>query len=208
MLKQVAIKKSADSCSWDGDPGGFFSAAAVRGWLAGRRLSNIELAIEWCKWIPDKCNIFMWRALLDHLPTKAALRRRNTNTDNSVCVFCNDGEETVDHIFMACGFATGAWEGVLRWCGLPNFFVFSVKDLMELHKSKGILLVKKEILKGMVMICCWRIWKAKNEHIFNNKRCKVVDIVADIKAYGFLWYKNRHNVSVSDWNSWCNLYLM
>ena len=56
----------------------------------------------WCKWIPNKCNIFMWRANMDMIPTLHALRRRNIYVGEGMCVFCGEAEETSDHLFFAC----------------------------------------------------------------------------------------------------------
>ncbi|XP_076919810.1 uncharacterized protein LOC143580751 [Bidens hawaiensis] len=186
FISQVLLNMGVDEWRWEGDANGCFSVAGVRGWLSKINVGSSDYVLDWCKWVPDKCNIFMWRALLDRLPTKTALSRRNIDIGNTQCIFCDESEETVDHVFTGCGFSMTVWEGILRWCSLPNFFVFSLKDVIEMHRMDGLSPLRKEIIRGVVMTCCWRIWRARNEMIFDDKRCKVVEIVADVKAISFL----------------------
>ncbi|KAJ0545158.1 putative reverse transcriptase zinc-binding domain-containing protein [Helianthus annuus] len=55
-----------------------------------------------CKWVPSKCNIFLWRANLDRIPTRQALAKRNIWLESEVCAFCGEATESVDHIFTGC----------------------------------------------------------------------------------------------------------
>ncbi|XP_022007784.1 uncharacterized protein LOC110907059 [Helianthus annuus] len=208
VVQQTHIKMGADVWRWDDDPGGSFSAAAVRKWLAASRPGVSNPKLDWCKWVPIKCNIFMWRLMLKRIPTKLALLRRNINVENTTCVLCGDGEDEVDHIFTDCAFSMSVWNGVLRWLGLPNYFAFSVSDILDIHKVDGISATRKHIIKGMVMVCCWCIWRARNDCIFNQKRSNVVEVVAEIKAFGFLWFSNRHKNFVKDWKGWSSVMLL
>ncbi|KAJ0578995.1 putative reverse transcriptase zinc-binding domain-containing protein [Helianthus annuus] len=75
---------------------------------------------NWCKWIPQKCNIFAWRSELNRIPTGMALRNRNIPIVDVSCPFCNSGDETVDHLFTACVVASTVWQAVTvaknSWC--------------------------------------------------------------------------------------------
>ncbi|KAM0031085.1 putative reverse transcriptase zinc-binding domain-containing protein [Helianthus debilis subsp. tardiflorus] len=166
VIRHVSLIKCVDDWRWNGDVNRCFSVDAIRRWLSGKNVDDGDVVL------PDKCNIFMWRALLDHLPTKLALRRRNIHEDNALCVLCEDGEESVDHLFTGCGIFMGVWEGILRWCGLPNFFASSLKDVVEIHNMDGLSNLRKEIVRGAVIACCWRIWKTRNEQIFRTNNAK------------------------------------
>ncbi|XP_022004448.1 uncharacterized protein LOC110902012 [Helianthus annuus] len=145
---------------------------------------------------------------MDRISTKVALTKRNIFTEDIRCVLCEEGEETVDHVFSGCGFSTGVWDIVSKWCGIPNYFTFSLKDVMELHNVQGISTTHKEIVRGVIIASCWRLWKARNEFIFENKVLKVVEIVADIKALTYLWYSNSNNSEGLDSENRYKLYLM
>ncbi|XP_022030235.2 uncharacterized protein LOC110931133 [Helianthus annuus] len=196
---------------WDDDPGGSFSAVAVRKWLAASCPGVSNPKLDWCKWVPIKCNIFMWRLMLNMLkwiPTKLALLRRNINDENTTCVLCGDGEDEGDHIFTGYAFSMSMWNDVLRWLGLPNYFAFSVSDILDIHKVDGLSATRKHIIKGMVMVCFWRNWRARNDCIFNQKMGNVVEVVVEIKAFGFLWFSNRYKDFVNHRKGWSNVMLL
>ena len=87
-------------------------------------------------------------------------------------------------------------------------FVFHIHDLMEMHEHCGASGNKKMVLHGIIIIACWRMWRARNEKNFSNKDPNVVEMVADIKTLGFLWYKHRFKQGVVDWDRWCTFDLM
>ncbi|KAJ0790592.1 putative 7-deoxyloganetin glucosyltransferase [Helianthus annuus] len=136
--------------------------------------------------------------LMDRIPTKKALSRRNVNCGDGLCSFCEEFEETVDHIFTACLVATGVWNAIARWVGLPQFYFFSVADILHMEYTSSWSKEKKMALHGVLVISCWRIWRARNERIFKNERRTAVDIVADIKALGFLWFSSRYKKGLVD----------
>ena len=150
----------------------------------------------------------MWRALIERLPTKTALARRHISMTDIACPLCNEADEFVLHIFTACAASTGIWQAISTWCGIPSVFAFETKDLIEIANNCRRAPIYKEIIKGIMIITCWRIWKARNDLIFRGVRTNGVKIIAEVKAYGFLWYKHRSKRSVCDWENWCNLNLM
>ncbi|KAJ0537029.1 putative malate dehydrogenase (oxaloacetate-decarboxylating) (NADP(+)) [Helianthus annuus] len=49
--------------------------------------------MEWCKWMPNKCNSFMWCVEMDRLPTLEPLIRRNIHVDSQRCIMCESSIE-------------------------------------------------------------------------------------------------------------------
>ncbi|KAJ0535304.1 putative reverse transcriptase zinc-binding domain-containing protein [Helianthus annuus] len=180
----------------------------VKDWLALDVVMKDRYILDWCKWTPSKCNIFLWRAELNRIPTKVALRQRNINIDSTHCIFCEDMDETTDRLFTGCAFSNGVWQGISEWCNVPSIYAFKIQDLLELHKQIPGSDIKRNIFKGVIIVTCWRIWKARNEKLFANKICNVVEVVSDVKAYGFLWYRNRYKSDTIDWRKWCNFEFM
>ncbi|KAJ0495718.1 putative reverse transcriptase zinc-binding domain-containing protein [Helianthus annuus] len=128
---------------------------------------------------------------LDGIPTKVALRRRNINVGDCKCVLCEDAEETVDHLFTVCRVTDDVWSGIARWCNLPPIFLFSVHDVQLIVSQLGCSDKRKEIIYGILVLTCWRIWKARNEKAFAKTNVKIIDIISDVKSLGFLWYRSR-----------------
>ncbi|XP_076917387.1 uncharacterized protein LOC143577439 [Bidens hawaiensis] len=105
-----------------------------------------------------------------------------------------------------CGIPAVVWEHISRWCKVPPIFGFSV--LLELHKTTKLGVVEKEAFHGIITIACWRLWKAKNEKVFDGKEVIVKEIIGDIKAYGFLWFKYRSKHKTLAWSNWCKFAFM
>ncbi|MDV3153228.1 MAG: reverse transcriptase domain-containing protein, partial [Candidatus Phytoplasma australasiaticum] len=205
-LNGVNMNGCEDSWSWHFGSKRDFSVAEVKRWLYGS--SGERFGFIWSKWVPLKCNIFMWRLVLDRLPTKMALVRRHIQVNNATCSWCDFDDETSEHLFTGCGISGGVWNGISRWCRVPEIYVFHVSDLVNLHETSGTTGIKKEVFKGVIIIACWMLWRARNGKIFDNKVPKVVEILAEIKILSFLWYKHRFKQEVVDWDRWSRFDLM
>ncbi|KAF5765755.1 putative transcription factor WD40-like family [Helianthus annuus] len=111
--------------------------------MVGRRsLDRYDFA--WSKWVPKKINIFVWRAVLNRLPTVSNLQVRNCFSSDIKCCLCDDSEETAEHLLCSCIVASRVWSYIERWCKVSRFFVFSVRDLIEFPDFYGLA---KEIFK-------------------------------------------------------------
>ncbi|XP_039047469.1 uncharacterized protein LOC120187962 [Hibiscus syriacus] len=64
-----------------------------------------------------KFSIIAWMVILDRLPTKDILVRFGMVTDN-VCGLCGVGQESSNHLFLECSYATEVWGAILQACGL------------------------------------------------------------------------------------------
>lgn len=49
-----------------------------------------------------KVNVFGWRTIREIMPTKKALTIRGVQLDNNICSVCDDYEEDMDHLLIAC----------------------------------------------------------------------------------------------------------
>ncbi|XP_076888770.1 uncharacterized protein LOC143539312 [Bidens hawaiensis] len=188
-----------DSWGWLGDKSGVFSVNSVKKLAEKDRDSSNNYIMKWSKWVPDKCNIHAWRVELNRVPTWEALDRRKIQGVRILCPFCDIGLDTIDHLTTGCSVASTVWDHVTRWCKVPPFFGFSVRDVLELSKLVGLLEKDKEAFHGIVIVACWSIWKARNERIFEKKNIKIDSIIGEIKSLGFLWYNSRSKKDKIDW---------
>ncbi|KAJ0436408.1 putative RNA-directed DNA polymerase [Helianthus annuus] len=135
----VSLSLVPDKWSWLGIGSNDFSVAAVKKHLVSRRDFSNRFIMDKCNWVPKKCSLFAWRAEMNRVPTVEALGKRGVVIIDDMCNFCNEGLDSVSHIFTACPLALGVWEKVSFWCRIQNFFVFSFRDLLEIHNvgSKG-----------------------------------------------------------------------
>nr|KYP34987.1 hypothetical protein KK1_044003 [Cajanus cajan] len=64
----------------------------------------------WSKLIPIKISCFVWRAILNRIPTKQNLLRRKIIEVSKVhYVWCGQTIESLSHLFFECAFAYSVW---------------------------------------------------------------------------------------------------
>ena len=116
----------------------------------------------WKLKVPLKIKIFMWFLYRKELLTKDNLAKRRWMGCKK-CVFC-DENETVDHLFISCEFASKIWRLI--------HFTFSITPPTSVTNLFGTWLngigkdVKARIHIG-VSAFLWAIWNCRNDIVFN-----------------------------------------
>ena len=205
---EIELSSRKDRWCWLGNKDGKFSVAEVKKYLRSRLEVSGNIVLNWCKWVPIKCNVFAWRVVLGGIPTSVSLRNRHVQVVDLSCRFCNHGDESIEHLFTLCIVAAVLWQGISQWCKIPNIFAFSFGDIIELHNFVGLKGIAKEAFQGIVLIGCWSLWKARNELRFSNKSVRVSDILSEVKAVGYLWFSNRGRIKSLSWENWCKFSFM
>jgi len=88
--------------------------------LVGEEEWNIEefrvFESIWKSKAPLKVVAFSWKLLLDRIPTRRNLARRNCLPPKVSyrCVLCGITEEPANHLFLHCSFTTKVWTCVMR----------------------------------------------------------------------------------------------
>ncbi|XP_021986639.1 uncharacterized protein LOC110883101 [Helianthus annuus] len=193
------LTDSNDKWIWSPQKDGSFLVKAVESLLSSDRNLGSNFVLEWCGWIPDKCNIRIWRAEMEKIPTKLALRKRNVLSGDPSCPLCCSADESAEHIFTACSVSAAVWNGISIWCKIPFIYVFLIKDLLGFHSSVPASAKKKEAIYGIVIIVCWSLWRARNRLVFSNVPVRIDRILSEVKAISFLWYSNRSTYKGVSW---------
>ncbi|KAL4554959.1 hypothetical protein LXL04_037569 [Taraxacum kok-saghyz] len=111
QLEMVHFQGGQDAWRWDLSTDGMFSVKSVRSHIDLLCLPAINVETRWIKYLPRKVNVFLWRLLLNRLPTRWELGRRGVPLDVSMCPVCETTPEQVDHLFFGCGtIAMDLWE--------------------------------------------------------------------------------------------------
>jgi len=87
--------------------------------------------VLWIKVIPLKVNIFIWRMLLNRIPTKDNLLRRHILS--SIDIFCSTANgciEDRDHLFFQCLVYGCLWNSVYDWLGFASTPQGKLLDLL------------------------------------------------------------------------------
>ncbi|XP_021995603.1 uncharacterized protein LOC110892761 [Helianthus annuus] len=102
-------------------------------------------------------------------------------------LICGYGEETKDHLVAECVLVKALWWHLCVWTKIRIMTqVSSFSDLVGyIQKLKGSI-KWKNVLETMVYGAVWRIWKARNDRVFEGIPFSVLQVVDAIKEVTFI----------------------
>ncbi|XP_004288816.1 PREDICTED: uncharacterized protein LOC101301910 [Fragaria vesca subsp. vesca] len=120
---------------------------------------------------------FGWLLLRGRLKTRDRLSRFGLIQDNS-CVLCNEDNETMDHLFGYCNFATSVWNAAamtppIDW--KEGLIKVARKWFIDNHYDSNLF--------GKFIVTCWQIWKDRNDAVFRGKTPRSNATVAAAAAH-------------------------
>ena len=127
----------------------------------------------------------MWFVQREVILTKDNLAKRNWNGCKKCC-FC-DKDETIQHLFISCPFATLIWRTVHVAYNLPP--PTSIPNLFG-NWLVGINKILKGHIRVGVCALLWAIWNCRNDRVFNRSR-----------SINFLQVIFRATASIRMWSS-------
>lgn len=107
----------------------------------------------------------------NRLPTRDNLRRRNIIGDQAdvSCAFCKNASESIDHIFLECGFIAPLWYRCFEWMEIQSVISNSIANqfllMWGMFKEKK----KRKLLLALWSGLIWVVWNKRNEAIFKTK---------------------------------------
>ncbi|XP_071719471.1 uncharacterized protein [Rutidosis leptorrhynchoides] len=153
-----------------------------------------------------KVNIFLWRFLLDTLPTRWNLSVKGIDISSIICHVCCNGIEIRDHLFYGYGVAVDHWAKVRIWlgCNMPSFN--SWDSFLSWIEGFQISSSNKERIIAVVVTLLWVLWHFRNGIVYNDSICNRSSIFDIFRLYSFCWLKNRGHL-VSNRNLWQSMLL-
>ncbi|XP_071708613.1 uncharacterized protein [Rutidosis leptorrhynchoides] len=144
------------------------------------------------------------------IPVKDVLSRRHILPPNqsSLCIWCMNNVESVDHLLLHCKWSSAVWMDLFRWCNIRWVIPGSVVDFsFDWFYGMGIKASRFWKLIGPGTI--WAIWISRNDIVCNKKfTCRSI-VVRNIKLKAFLWASNLkpvHGLQAHVWEQ--NPYLL
>ncbi|KAJ0764362.1 putative RNA-directed DNA polymerase [Helianthus annuus] len=202
LLAGYIFGPGLDCWVWNLNPTGEFSVASIKNIASIHGRSVPAFPFFWNNFVPKKVGIVSWRAIIERLPTRAALAARNIDVRDSSCPFCGEYLETCDHIFAACQFAQVVWIVIAQWCKTPPVIAFSLKDLLDAHVTLMGSKRKKKVFSAIFQVVIWSIWNMRNKIIFENEYPNISNVVEQAKSMGFIWIKHRMKAIDWTWEDW------
>nr|GEY38199.1 RNA-directed DNA polymerase, eukaryota, reverse transcriptase zinc-binding domain protein [Tanacetum cinerariifolium] len=129
-------KKLEDSWRKIHDNNGAFTVKKLREMVDDKILNRTSSAQEtkWCKIIPRKACIFIWRLQQRRLPVYTWLDRLGIDLNSTLCPHCGNDIETVDHCFLGCSRVIDSWGKLFKWWNMGSFNIGALQDIVE-HKG-------------------------------------------------------------------------
>ncbi|PWA98432.1 reverse transcriptase zinc-binding domain-containing protein [Artemisia annua] len=87
---------------WEFELDGLFSVRSARKIIESSLLTTGNIVTRWCKNVPIKVNILMWRLMWDRLPTRMNLADKDIDIPSVLCPICNYEFDSSDHVFFKC----------------------------------------------------------------------------------------------------------
>jgi len=166
--------------------------------------SLVDVSSMWHKDVPLKVVFFAWQVFRDRLPTIDKLHRCGVIDQASrTCVSRCGSMESSNHLFLQCNFFGFVWHLIYRWLGFSAAVPFYVPDYFnQLSYSGGIAKVRRSILQVIWFAMVWKIWKERNNRLFNVKECSVIQVVDKIKSLAFTWLKAKFTSLPFNYHVW------
>jgi len=150
-----------------------------------------------------KVKHFNWTLLKGKVFTSENLRKRGI-LGPSICCFCRTEEESSYHLFYQCPLAQSCWKQMASPLELEeiNHQLPSLqKNWARLYpfskKGKGIII---RVWKCIPATLCWKIWLARNNCIFNDKKpnparilAKTIALISEIVSANLVAPPDRSN---------------
>lgn len=128
--------------------------------------TNIISSLDW-HWLwkidlPPKFIIFLWRPVHSAIPAAAVLRQHHIDS-HQPCLFCNDPDESLTHLFIYCPFSHAVWFGssrsLLSTSVVTNFSDWLVSFLLHFKNGGDSTLYHCKLF----IIILYFIWEAHNK---------------------------------------------
>jgi hypothetical protein len=199
LLSRVLIKDEVDRWYWKPGNGDGFTVKSTYVFLDRTLISTLPrppvesfaLKFIWKSGVPSKVCALAWQLLLDKLPTKNNLLRRDViRVDDAYCPFCNLEVESACHLFLHCSYTARIWYDITRWYGvisvLPPSVPLSFVGLVGCGSNRK----RRKGLAVIWLAFMWAVWKVRNDRIFNNITVDIVVVVDLIQRLSWQWFLN------------------
>lgn len=116
--------------------------------------------------------MFWWKAIHNGLPVIENLNKRGCR-NCELCPVCGEEIETIDHMLIQCRVAWEIWSLSIKQDNFHLLRSSTTYDLLSysLHEAS------EDPGNNFPFFLGWRIWKARNKLVFENKRDHITQII-------------------------------
>ena len=111
LISGINLTPMEDRWVWTLESSGNFTVRSARIAIDKEMLISNDSPTRWCKLVPNKVNIMVWKMTLDRLPTRVNLDARGLDIPSILCPICEECSESTTHVFFSapllCRYTTG-----------------------------------------------------------------------------------------------------
>jgi hypothetical protein len=190
ILQEVQLNPDVpDHHCWTSSNSGTYSAKSAYGRFCMGAIQFEPAGRIWKSWAPPRCNFFLWLASLNRCWTADHLVRKGLDHPRH-CSFCDQEEETIQHILVGCVFSKEVWFRVLSMAGLQRCTLTSGAQNFQEWWQAAERMVPKQMRDGLnllISLMLWHLWKHCNACVFDRISPSVPRIILDINSEAALW---------------------
>ncbi|GLT47053.1 hypothetical protein SLA2020_207750 [Shorea laevis] len=157
----------------------------------------------WNQYVPSKVSVFIWRLLLNRLPSKDNLILRGVkDLSNSNCVLCGAEMEDINHLFAKCRKVQLLWSKICFWWGFSfvppdnaSLLILQLCSLPDSNKARNCWI-------PIVLATAWLIWYSRNGAIFRSMTWDENNLVDLVQSKTFGWIKGISTSTVFSFGDW------
>ncbi|GJZ86688.1 RNA-directed DNA polymerase, eukaryota, reverse transcriptase zinc-binding domain protein [Tanacetum coccineum] len=202
LLVNVTLSEGQDTWQWNLIGSNIFNVKDIRLYIDSISLPEFPTKTRWCRFIPRKINILVWRILRDRIPTRWNLSMKGFEVPSLLCPLCNISPETSSHLFWTCNLANSVWHLIFKWLDLPLPNLDNLNDVFGWLDHAHLKPAFKIIMHSIFGVVVWKIWQSRNNNIFGDKKMLQQDLYDQIVDASFLWYSSRNRICKVSRSNW------
>ncbi|XP_071712667.1 uncharacterized protein [Rutidosis leptorrhynchoides] len=181
---------------------GMFSTTTIAQLVDDKLLSipTATFETERNKLLPQKIGLFIWRVRLNRIPDRFELDKRGIDIDSLRCPVCDNGNETIDHIFLRCSFAKDVWDRVYKWWNLGSFPHNNLEGMFKGFKHVNRSTSPSKLWQAIERYSGYIIWQNRNQIIFRKKKNNGPMALNKIHIKTFEWISSGSSKLKLDWS--------
>lgn len=170
------MEGTSDTWIWTAELDGVYTVHSAYKLIQKPSLVAAEpiFSLVWGTRVPSNIAVFIWKMVLNRLPSRVNLRKRKviTTVNNSCCPICLQEEESLNHLLITCPVAAEVWVRCYRWLGWVTVLPPECNSHLLQHYCTALNLKQNFLLKVVWFAIAWTLWMHRNQVIFNGGNVK------------------------------------
>lgn len=168
-----------------GDGRLFLDLVSLRGKFWSREVIPTA-SFTWKSRAPLQCRFFAWHALRNRCWTSDRLARRGLGHQDA-CPFCDQEEETINHLLLDCVFTREVWTATCHALGKQDWIPSRGEKVQEWCQNKAGTGRSGKDVRAILILVLWEVWKYRNTIVFDGVTPSIIHVIDTIVGEGRTW---------------------